>query len=109
MRRLEAALVDVVVCEGLCGVRAVLVYRDGHLRVGGASARHNAASWGHGQVSGGQQDQRAAQRASLNARRPKSTPEVQREDDERRREQSSSNPYILVTNEIENKNPIFCG
>lgn len=77
VRRLEAALVDVVVCEGLCGVRAVLVYRDGHLRVGGASARHNAASWGHGQVSGGQQDQRAAQRASLNARRPKSTPEVQ--------------------------------
>lgn len=71
VRRLEAALVDVVVCEGLRGVRAVLVYRDGHLRVGGASTRHNAASWGHGQVSGGQQDQRATQRASLNARPPK--------------------------------------
>lgn len=79
VRRLEAALVDVVVCEGLRGVRAVLVYRDGHLRVGGATARHNAASWGHGQVSGGQQDQRATQRASLNARRPKSAPDGERE------------------------------
>lgn len=28
--RLEAALVDVVVCEGLRGVGAVLVHRDGH-------------------------------------------------------------------------------
>lgn len=27
---LEAALVDVVVCEGLCGVGAVLVHSDGH-------------------------------------------------------------------------------
>lgn len=31
VRRLEAALVDVVVCEGLRWVRAVLVHRDGHL------------------------------------------------------------------------------
>lgn len=30
VRRLEAALVDVVVCEGLRGVGAVLVHRDGH-------------------------------------------------------------------------------
>lgn len=75
VRRLEAALVDVVVCEGLRWVRAVLVYRDGHLRVGGASACHNADSWGHGKVSGGQQIPHATQRASLNARRPKSGPE----------------------------------
>lgn len=78
MGRLEAALVDVVVCEGLRGVRAVLVYRDGHLRVGGASARHYAASWGHERVSGGQQDPLATQRASLDARRPKSAPETER-------------------------------
>lgn len=30
MWRLEAALVDVVVRKGLCGVGAVLVHRDGH-------------------------------------------------------------------------------
>ena len=30
MWRLEAALVDVVMREGLCGVGAVLVHRDGH-------------------------------------------------------------------------------
>lgn len=36
--RLEAALVDVVVCEGLCGVGAVLVHRDGHFAMSHPSA-----------------------------------------------------------------------
>ncbi len=38
MWRLEAALVDVVVCEGLCGVGAVLVHRDGHFAMSHPSA-----------------------------------------------------------------------
>ena len=36
--RLEAALVDVVVCEGLRGVGAVLVHRDGHFAMSHPSA-----------------------------------------------------------------------
>lgn len=38
VRRLEAALVDVVVCEGLCGVGAVLVHRNGHFAMSHPSA-----------------------------------------------------------------------
>lgn len=49
MWRLEAALVNVVVGEGLCGVGAVLVHSDGHLALrGGVSVSHGSAAWDMG-------------------------------------------------------------
>lgn len=46
VRGLEAALVDVVVGEGLGRVGAVLIHGDGDLPLGGYSARHGTSGWG---------------------------------------------------------------
>ncbi len=46
VRGLEAALVDVVVGEGLGWVGAVLIHRDGDLPLGGYSASHGTSGWG---------------------------------------------------------------
>lgn len=45
VRGLEAALVDVVVGEGLGRVGAVLIHRDGDLPQGGYSACHGTSGW----------------------------------------------------------------
>lgn len=89
VRRLEAALVDVVMGEGLRGVRTVLVHRDRHLGVRGASARHYATSWGHQMVSGGQQGQLATLRALLRTRQPNCTYRERRERDMENMEQQN--------------------
>lgn len=46
VRGLEAALVDVVVGEGLGRVGAVLIHRDGDLPLRGYSASHGTSGWG---------------------------------------------------------------
>lgn len=46
VRGLEAALVDVVVGEGLCRVGAVLIHGNGDLPLGGYSASHGTCGWG---------------------------------------------------------------
>lgn len=46
VRGLEAALVDVVVGEGLGWVGAVLIHGDGDLPLGGYSASHGTSGWG---------------------------------------------------------------
>ncbi len=43
--RLKAALVNVVVGEGLCGVGAVLVHRDGHFTLWRHSVGHSLSTW----------------------------------------------------------------
>ena len=45
MRWLEAALVNVVMREGLCGVGAVLIHSDGHFALGGNTMSHTPAFW----------------------------------------------------------------
>lgn len=64
VRRLEAALIDVVVREGLRGVGAVLVHRDGHFSMSHALRRLDMRC-GPFTWMRQQQQQRAVRRSSF--------------------------------------------